>query len=115
MNVQEIRRFAAENPEAIKEGQEQYKALLARSATDMEFRQKLLTDPRAAVAEFTGQPIPENFNVHFVENKGDATIVLPNPANAELSENELEAVSGGWIPLVAAVLGAFVLGATSPD
>lgn len=115
MNAQELSR----NPEVMKQVQGQYEALLARSATDVEFRKKLLSDPRAAIGEFTGKPVPADFNVRFVENTADATIVLPEAVdpNAELSEGELETVAGGlvWVPIAAAVFGAFLAGATSPD
>lgn len=97
MNIQQAREVYLANPEAAKHAEEKFQALLARSATDLEFRQKLLSDPRSAVAEFTGSPIPEDWNVVFVENRGSATVVLPDPIdpNAELSEAELEAVAGG--------------------
>jgi hypothetical protein len=115
MNVQELMK----DPETVKQAQEQYRAMLSRSATDLEFRKKLLADPRSAVAEFTGKPVPEDFDVVFIENKAAATVVLPDVVDpsAELSENELETVAGGvvWIPIAAAVLCAFVMGATSPD
>ncbi len=82
--------------------------LLARSATDMPFRAKLVGDPRAAIAEFTGaDPASlQGLNVRFVENSADATIVLPDfvDAAAELSEQELEAVAGGASPLVLATI-----------
>ena len=55
------------------------------------------SDPAAAVTEFTGNEVPESFNVTFIENKADATIVLPDYVDpeAELSEEDLEAVAGG--------------------
>jgi hypothetical protein len=90
--------------------QETLKRMLARSASDIDFRRKLIADPRAAVAEFAGRDvstIPESFNVKFVENApGTQTIVLPNAVdtNAELSESELETVSGGTSPLGILVL-----------
>ena len=45
----------------------------------------------------TGKDIPESFNVVFIENQADATIVLPDYVDpqAELSEDALEAVAGG--------------------
>ena len=114
MNTKEATKAYASNPEAFKEAQSQLQALLARSATDPEFRQKLLTDPRTTVSEFTGHAVPESYNIVFVENKGDATIVLPDPytPDAELSDAELETVAGGIIPIVTALFCAFVAGAT---
>lgn len=87
--------------------------ILARSATDKAFRTKLIADPRAAVAEFAGvgvDAIPQNFNVRFLENTADATLVLPDPvaASPELDEAQLETVSGGtgadvWVGVALAV------------
>ena len=90
--------------------QQQYEAILSRSATDAAFRSKLIADPRAAVAEFSGRDVPASFNIRFIENKADATIVLPDPIDptAELSEGELEAVAGGATPIVASLLWSAV-------
>lgn len=79
--------------------------LLARSATDMAFRAKLVAEPSAAIAEFTGgdaSTFASSFNVRFVENTADATIVLPEfvDSAAELSEHDLEAVAGGASPAI---------------
>ena len=74
------------------------KEVLHRSSEDWDFRQQLLTDANAAFAQHLGQePQASDFNIVFVENKADVTIVLPDPINteAELSEDELEAVAGG--------------------
>lgn len=74
-------------------------ALLARSTTDPAFRSKLISAPRAAVAEFYGKSVSAiaDANVVFVENTADATIVLPPfiDTEAELSEHDLETVNGG--------------------
>jgi hypothetical protein len=96
--------------EEYKSAQGKLNEMLARSATDMEFRQKLLTDPRAAFAE-VGESIPEGVDLRFVENQADATIVLPDPLDrqAELSEAELEAVAGGIIIVVASSTGCAAL------
>ena len=100
MNAVETYRFAQENPEAMRDAQAQMQAMLARSATDFDFRQTLLSNPRAAIAEFSGKDVsdvPETVNLVFVENEADATIVLPDfiDMKAELSIEELETVAGG--------------------
>lgn len=85
----------AQTPE-YREAQQELGRILSRSATDWEFRQKLLNDPHAALEE-AGQTIPRGMDVRFIENQHDATIVLPNVVDeeAELTEKELEAVAGG--------------------
>ena len=81
---------------------EVYRDLLSRSATEAEFRELLLTNPREGLAEFYGPEatIPEDLNVRFIENEADATFVLPDPVDVEatLSVEELEAVAGGGDP-----------------
>jgi hypothetical protein len=117
MNTAEAVQYQHANPEVARQGQEKLQAMLARSATDMDFRRKLLENPRAAVSEFTGRPVPESFNVRFVDAQGEPTVVLPDyvDPNVALSDAELEAVSGGWIAIAAALFCAFVAGATTPD
>ena len=97
MNTQTAARLIKENPELVDSGRKQLDAVLKRSATDPTFRHNLLTDPHKTLEEFTGQPISATYNIKFVESHGVPTIVLPDPAGpvAELSETELEAVSGG--------------------
>ena len=73
-------------------------AIAARAAMDFAFRTRLLTDPRRAVSEVLGYPLPANFRIKFIEKdpRIDALVVLPDalpPAHA-LNEEELQA--GGW-------------------
>lgn len=100
----EAARSFRDDPSFAQAAQEQYQAILSRSATDMDFRKKLVNDPRSAVAEFGGHEVPASFNIRFIENNADATIVLPDPVDpaAQLSESELEAVAGGVTPTVLA-------------
>ena len=73
--------------------------VLTRSATDPEFRQRLLTNPAAALQEDLGFTPPSDYVVRFVEKPADVDeiVVLPDPidASVELNEEELEAVAGG--------------------
>jgi len=74
-------------------------AVVARAATDLTFRAALLTDPRAAIQHAFGVRIPDDVRVRFVERPADidALIVLPDVrhASGELSDADLESVSGG--------------------
>jgi hypothetical protein len=76
--------------------------VLKRSATDREFRTRLVAQPSSALAEVIGAPessLPQNVNVKFVEKDAgvDLMLVLPDFIDAEgvLSDAELEAVAGG--------------------
>jgi hypothetical protein len=85
------------------------RSVLSRSATDVAYRQRLLTNPREAITEVTGKPLPADYNVAFVESKADVTLVLPKPVKAtELSEGDLDTVSGGTLSAVGATLAAVV-------
>jgi hypothetical protein len=91
---------------------EDLQRIMARTATDWEFRQKALSDPRAAFA-WVGHTLPDNVNVQFVENHADTTILLPNfvERSDEFTEAELEAVTGGFVDqtAVAEYIGAGVV------
>ncbi len=115
MNAQAVAQFAQKNPDVAQAGQDHIKTVLSRSATDKAFRQRLLTDPHSAIAEATGQVVPKNFRVAFVENTADATVVLPPAVSetAELSDHELETVAGGTEPIaigLAIFAGSMMLG-----
>lgn len=117
MSTSQLVEAARSNPELLAKAEENLQTVLSRSATDPEYRQRLLSDPRSAVSEVIGGPVPESFNVVFIENKAAATFVLPDAVdpNAELSEAQLETVAGGWVGIAIALFGAFIAGATSPD
>ena len=99
MNTSTAFQLAETHPDAMAQGQEAIRDILRRSSTDRAFRQRLLDDPSAAVAEVTGQAVPEGLSIRFVENTADATLVLPDfvDPDAELSEDDLEAVAGGIV------------------
>ena len=71
-----------------------------KAATDGAFRAKLLTDPRSAIRENLGFEFPKAFSIQFIEKPTtlDAMVVLPDyvPDAEALSEEQLEAVAGGW-------------------
>ena len=79
-------------------------AILQRSTVDMAFRRELLTNPRGAIEQAFGVVIPPAFNIRFIERDPgvDAVVVLPDVRSVELSDSDLEVVSGGhghpWEP-----------------
>ena len=78
-----------------------FEQILKRSATDAEFRARLVNDPTSAIEETIGVPLstlPRPINVKFIEKEAgvDAVLVLPDFVEAgSLSDAELEAVAGG--------------------
>jgi hypothetical protein len=85
--------------------------LVQRSLEDESFRRKLLADPKGALQEELGARLPKEVEVRAVEETADTIyLVLPSASPAggggELSDRDLEAVSGGdvaytWDPNVA--------------
>lgn len=74
-------------------------SIVARATVDRAFRQQLLADPRRAIRNELGLTIPSHFRIKFIERGPDldALVVLPDFREGveELSDDELEAVSGG--------------------
>ena len=78
----------------------QWNQLVARTWSDDTFKQRLLSDPRAVLAE-AGLPIPPNVNVHVHgASPTDVHLVLPPPPRqregGKLSEADLDQVAGGF-------------------
>jgi hypothetical protein len=75
--------------------------LVQRSLQDESLRQRLLSDPKAAVEEELGTRLPEEVQVIAVEETAQTIyLVLPSSSplggeGGELSEQDLEAIAGG--------------------
>lgn len=63
---------------------------------DAGFKAQLLSDPRAALEQGADLRIPDGVTVKVLEESADTIyVVIPQNPDAELSEEELEAVAGG--------------------
>ena len=74
--------------------------LVERAGQDPAFRQELIADPKAVIQREYGITVPAGVNVRVVEETPTTGyLVLPAaPARVgqQLSDQELEAVAGGW-------------------
>lgn len=81
--------------------EEMERRIIQRSLQDEDFRRMLLADPKAAVEQELGMPLPEEVQIQAMEETADTIyLVLPSsPAGAGagggLSDRDLEAVAGG--------------------
>lgn len=74
--------------------------VLERALKDEGFRQEVLTNPRAVLAREYNVHIPDSVSIRVVEDTANTlTIALPPKQESvqELTDAELEAVSGGQI------------------
>ena len=85
----------------LKNRSEVFNRLIIKAWSDEEFKQKLLTNPRAVYAQEFGYKVPNNLEFEVIQETLDAIkIVLPvNPflkiPEEELSEEVLNAIAGG--------------------
>ena len=78
---------------------EMERRIVQRSIEDDAFRQRLIEDPKGALEQELGTRLPEDVRVETVEETQDTIyLVLPSTpiAGTELSDQQLESVSGGW-------------------
>jgi hypothetical protein len=75
--------------------------IIAKAWQDEAYKQELLSNPKAAFSEELGQSLPDEIEIRVIEeNPTTLYLVLPmKPVvenGEELSEEQLEAVAGGW-------------------
>ena len=73
--------------------------IIAQAWKDDAYKQEILSNPKTVVEREFGVQLPDELNVHVMEeNSTNLYFVLParpNLSNAELSEDQLEAIAGG--------------------
>lgn len=74
--------------------------VLNRAMGDAEFRKELIERPHASLSSLYGVTIPESADVQvFEESRNSHFVVIPpdmTQMSEELTDEQLEAVAGGW-------------------
>lgn len=74
--------------------------VLDRALADPGFRKELIESPHASLSSLYGVTIPENADVQVFEETADSHYVVIPPdvsrMSEELTDEQLEAVAGGW-------------------
>jgi len=70
-----------------------YDIVRRRVWQDPDFRERLLADPRAVIAEVRGEALPEGLEVEIIENSPNK-VYLVVPA-ADLTDADMDAVAAG--------------------
>ena len=72
--------------------------LVAKAWNDDEFKQALLRNPKATVEKELGKKLPDDVEIHVHEQTATKLhlVLTDKPQEAELSDADLEAVSGGY-------------------
>lgn len=79
---------------AMQSSEEMRTRLTQKAFMDADFRGKLLSDPKGAIAQEFGVEVPDNVNIEVHECDMN-TIHLALPPKAELNEEQLEMVAAG--------------------
>ena len=71
--------------------------IVGKATGDTDFRARLLSDPKEAIGQELGVTIPASLSVEVHEESG-TTAHLVLPPGSKLSDGDLQAVSGGFLP-----------------
>ncbi len=79
---------------AAQRAEEMRRHLTEKACEDSEFRQRLVSDPKGAIADEFGIEVPEGFEIK-VHESDMRTLHLALPAGSELNEEQLETIAAG--------------------
>lgn len=98
--------------EQQEKGAELLKTLAQKAWESAAFKEELIKNPVAVIERVTGKSLPTNDKRVVVEDQSNESVIYFNiPARLnldelELTEEQLEMISGGILPIVAYAIGA---------
>lgn len=78
----------------MRSGDEMLKQIVEKSSLDSDFRQKLIANPKSTICEELDITMPENMSIQVHESDMQ-TVHIALPPDANITEEQLEAVSAG--------------------
>ena len=78
----------------MRSGEEMLKQIVEKASIDSDFRDQLVSDPKATISGELGITIPENMNVQIHESDMQ-TVHVALPPDSNISEEQLEAIAAG--------------------
>jgi hypothetical protein len=86
--------------------------LAVKAWKDEAFMKALKADPKAVINKEYGVKIPDNVNVEVIEETASKLYLRlpPNPADLELSDEQLEAVAGGECVVTTTIVSGIIAG-----
>ena len=78
----------------MRSGDEMMQQIVEKAASDSDFRQQLLTNPKPTICDELGITMPESMNIQVHESDMQ-TVHLALPPDPNISEEQLEAISAG--------------------
>lgn len=103
--------------EQQQKGGELYNQIIQKSWSDSNFKEDLIKNPLTTLAGFIGKEVNLPANVQLiVEDQSNPSVVyinIPKRVNVEsfeLSDEQLDLVSGGEIAVAALIVGSFLAG-----
>lgn len=69
--------------------------VIKKAMKDEAFRTEIMKNPKAAIMKELNMTIPESMNIKIIEEDPDTVAIVVPKITSELSESELENVSGG--------------------
>ena len=79
---------------ALQTAEEMRAQLTEKAVVDADFRQLLISDPKAAIKQEFGIDVPESINIVVLESDMH-TLYMALPAGPDLDEEQLEAIAAG--------------------